>query len=127
MLVIKHHLAPSSVHGIGLFTDQPIKKGEVIWKHIPDLDLELSDETFNKLPEQAKEMFTFYGYHSKRSGNHILNFDNIRFTNHSKEGNVTVDPTSPDQEMPVVALRDIQAGEEILQNYNEIEVDPRFI
>jgi len=52
-----------------------------------------------------------------------LSFDNVRFINHSFEGNIIVDKTINDIEYPLIASKDIKKGEEITQNYFEFDDD----
>ncbi len=87
----------SAVHGKGLFASNPIKKGVII------------------------------GYcrarRARSPGNHTLWVDEqtmwdivcrLRYINHSKRANVCYF-----DDLSVVAMRDIQAGEELLHDYGE--------
>jgi uncharacterized protein len=44
MLVVRTKTKASEIAGIGLFADQFIPKGTVVWKYQPDFDLLLSEE-----------------------------------------------------------------------------------
>ena len=114
------------VHGLGLFADQDITKGTQIWKFSPGLDLEITSTDFEKLSQYEKNFINFYGFLSRKTNNYHLSFDNVRFINHSKEGNITVDMSVDDVEYPLVASRDIKSGEELLQNYFEFDNDHAF-
>lgn len=48
-----------------------------------------------------------------------LAFDDIRFCNHSKNGNVTI--SKNDTKYQLIAKRNINQGEEITQDYKEFE------
>lgn len=126
MLLIKASPKPSPIHNLGLFADVDIPKGTVIWRFSPRLDQELTPEEFLKLKEEEKAHIHFYGFLSKKTGNYHLSFDNIRFTNHSKLPNIASDTTSSDVEYPLIAIRDIKAGEEILQDYEDFEEEQRI-
>ncbi len=126
MLLIKATPKPSSIHGIGLFADQDIAKGTQIWKFSPNLDLEISSNDFDKLHQSEKDFILFYGFRSKKTNKYHLSFDHVRFINHSKEGNITVDQSIEDIEYPLVASRNIKKGEEITQNYFEFDDNHLF-
>jgi uncharacterized protein len=126
MLLIKAIPKSSLIHGIGLFADQDIPKGTQIWKFSPALDLEISLSDFEKLSQYEKDYINFYGFLSKKTGNYHLSFDNVRFINHSKEGNVTIDMSVDDIQYPLIASKDIKKGEEVTQNYFEFDNDHAF-
>lgn len=126
MLLIKGAPKPSAVHGLGLFAEEFIPKGTRIWQFSPALDRELTPEEFENLDTKEKQYIEFYGFKSKKSGNYHLSFDNIKFTNHSKLPNVATDTSSNDLEYPLTAIKDIQPGEEILQDYGDFENNDRF-
>lgn len=121
MLLIKATAKPSIIHGIGLFLDEDISKGTQIWKFSPGLDLEIIPSNFDKLSAYEKDFINFYGFHSKKTNNYHLSFDNVRFINHSKEGNVGIDMSVDDVEYPLIANKDIKNGEELTQNYFEFD------
>jgi uncharacterized protein len=122
MLLIKAVVKTSSIHGLGLFADEAIPKGTRVWEFSPLLDRELDAGTFSTLSEAEKAYILFYGFLSKKSGNYHLSFDNVKFINHAVPGNVATDTSDTKAiEYPLVAVRDIGIGEEILQNYKEFE------
>lgn len=120
--MIKAKIKPSAVHGLGLFAEQFIPKGAVVWKFSPLMDRELTPAQFNELSKEEQDYLLYYGYFSKKSGNYHLSFDDVKFINHSTEPNVAADVSAVDEiEYPVIAIKDIQPGEEILQNYKDFE------
>lgn len=127
MLLIKAKAGLSLVHGLGLFAEELIPVGTKIWEFTPGLDLEITPADFAALPQAAKEYIDFHGFLSKRTGNYHLSFDDIRFTNHSSDQpNIATVAESDDVELPLVAIRDIQPGEEILQDYDDFDSVSRF-
>ncbi|HEY0908542.1 MAG TPA: SET domain-containing protein [Candidatus Paceibacterota bacterium] len=126
MLLIKATPKASAIHGIGLFADQDIAKGARIWKFSPGLDTEISPTDFEKLDQREKDFILFYGFNSRKTGNYHISFDNVRFINHAKDGNVSTDTSFEDVEYPLVANRDIKQGEEITQNYFEFDDNHAF-
>lgn len=120
MIKTKTALKESLIHkgGIGLFAVEPIKKGEVVI--VPStlgLDVELEEKDFIKLPKEEQEVILHYGFRSKFNNKFHLNFDNARFINHSKDGNLRLDKKT----QSLFAIKDIEAGEELTQNYSEFE------
>ncbi len=118
MLLIKTKIGPSAVHGIGLFADQFIPKGTVTWQYAPNVDVGITKQEIESLPQLSKEYFLYYSYYDKKRDLHILPVDHLKFINHSaKEDLINIDST-PDQD---IARRDIQIGEELLCNYNNFD------
>jgi SET domain-containing protein len=121
MLLIKASVKSSSIHGLGLFAGEAILRGTRIWQFSPGLDAEIDPAHFEKLDQREKDFILFYGFRSKKSGNYHLSYDNVRFINHAEQGNVTVDTSGDDIEYPLIAARDIKAGEELKQNYYDFD------
>ncbi len=121
MLLIETKLGLSTVHGIGLFANQFIKKGEVIWRFTPGFDIEVSAEDLLQLSLPARNQFLKYCYQSAK-GIYILCFDDSRFLNHSEDPNV-VDKDQTSEEEIDIAARDIQIGEELLTDYKSYDYD----
>lgn len=125
MLLVKTKIKPSKIHGIGLFADQFIKKGAPIWRFSPGLDLKLSEEELMRLPNLAQEQILHYCYHSIVDNTYVLPFDDARFFNHSKKPNTVSIDIPGDPEGLEIASRDIEAGEELLCNCAEFDIDCR--
>jgi SET domain-containing protein len=124
MLLIRTTVAPSTIHGLGLFAAEPITKGAAIWRFSPGLDLEISPADFEKFTRYEQDIILFYGFNSRKTGKYHLSFDDVRFMNHADPGNVTVDEgrgTEDDVEFVLVAARDIAVGDELTQNYYEFD------
>jgi len=51
MIYIKYKLDKSKVHGIGLFTDENLKMGQLVYTASPILDVNITQEQFNSLGE----------------------------------------------------------------------------
>ncbi len=118
MLCIKTKLMVSKISGIGLFADEYIKKGTLIWKFEPSIDLLFTTEEVNKFPESFIKQFHNYAFLDKRHQKYMLCGDDGRFFNHS--GN----PNCDDESFNITtALRDIPKGEELTVNYFEFYGD----
>jgi SET domain-containing protein len=123
MLLVKTRIAASSIEGIGLFADQFIPQGTVVWSWLDGFDIRLNAEKLERLPHQARETFLRYSYLSTRTGLYVLCFDNGRFVNHSEHPNL-IDASSPDSEEGLdIALRDIAEGEELTSNYRDFDAE----
>lgn len=119
MIHIKYKLDRSKYHGIGLFADQDIKKGTLIYTASPILDVNITQEQFDSLDDKEKQEVRWWGFFDEQSQKWHVDFDVSHFINHSNEGTVTQD--SEYTEAYLVASRDIRAGEELTQNYLEFE------
>lgn len=118
MLTIKASLKPSKVHGIGLFADEKIIKGSVTWLYDPRFDISFDPQEVEQMPFEQQKLIKRYAYLSTISGKYIFSIDDSRFTNHSKDSyniDVVIIPGEP--EPRGVARRDIEEGEELLDNY----------
>lgn len=113
MLLVKTRIAPSQIHGIGLFADQFIPKGTVTWRFCPGFDPTYTEEDMLNMSEAAREQFLKYAYYDKELRLYVLCADDQRFINH-ESGSPNILST-PKQD---VAARDIFPGEELLCDYN---------
>ncbi len=119
MTLFDYKIDVSKINGLGVFTNEDIKKGTVLFKANPKLDIELSKEEFDNLSEYEKKDFIHYGYLDKKTGTYKLDFDTaLRFLNFSEKGNVCQDPNHDNTYL--IATRDILAGEEIVFDYLEV-------
>ncbi len=91
-----YEVAKSPIHGMGLFAVRRIEKGEVIG----ELEGERTD---------ADGMYVLWI--DEQTGFRVTN--ELRFINHDDEPNACYY-----DDLTVVALRDIEAGEEITHDYN---------
>ncbi|MEK7555715.1 MAG: SET domain-containing protein [Patescibacteria group bacterium] len=123
MLLVRTKIGKSKIHGTGLFADEDIPKGLVIWRYFPNLDIALSIKEVLKLPVVAQNYIYKHAWLSKKLNKYILSFDNDRFANHSEEYNVGEKPTDAEDEPSAIALRSISKGEEITFNYQDIDSD----
>lgn len=123
MLTVKTKLGPSSVHGVGLFANQPIPKGSIVHRCIDGFDRFFTADELSKLPQITQDYIRHYGYISKATSLWVINFDDIKFTNHSKSPNIAPGEAISGEEPHIVALRDIAAGEELLEDYTSFSTN----
>jgi uncharacterized protein len=127
MILVKSKLAPSKIHGTGLFATEDVKKDTLVWIFDKKFDLVLSGAELLALSEAAREQFLNYAYISKLTGNYILCSDDSRFFNHTRNPNVTCyipDERESDDDLACVANKDIMTGEELTCDYSEFDLDP---
>jgi len=109
---------PSPVHGIGLFTQENITKGQVIYTPSPQFDLQISKEDFLQIDDLSRKHIMHYGFRDSHNIWHLA-FDNIRFCNHSKKPNIGKNLYVESYE--IIALCNIKNGQELLQNFSDFE------
>lgn len=117
-MCVKTKLGLSKIHGIGLFADEFIPKGTIIWKFTPGFDQKFTKEQISRFPKQVQEHIKVYGWLSKKSGKYCLCSDNGNFFNHSKNPNSLSEHYDDEDEVIVKAIKDIKKGEEITDDYS---------
>lgn len=126
MLLVRTTLRESPVSGIGLFADEPIPKGTLIWKFDPTFDLIFDPKAVDALPSLQRELIVCYAYLSIQIGTYIYSIDDSRFINHSADHANIDEVARPGERLTCgVANRDIARGEEILENYRSYDAHDR--
>ena len=118
---VEYTLDKSSKHGIGLFTNQEIEKGQLVYTASPLLDVNISQAEFDSLEESEQQEIKYWGFFDEDNKVWHVDFDVSKFINHSKDSTVTQDDDYKDAYL--VAVRDIKKGEELTQNYLEFETE----
>jgi len=124
MFLIKVEVRESAIDGKGVFTLQEIKKGDVIWKFDPTHDKFLLPAEFKALDDVSKEALLPVAYLSRVTNRWVYPPENdpARFTNHSKENNLSaIFKTEISEELIFFANRDIPVDEELTNDYNEFD------
>ena len=122
MLLIKTRVAPSAIHGLGLFADEVIPRGTPIWRFEPEFDREFSPEQFAALPPEAQVHLRWFAYVDKDSGGRVLSGDHCCFMNHAPSPNTGAAANSLPP-ITTVALRDIAVGEELTCDYRAFDAE----
>jgi hypothetical protein len=109
MLLIKTYLDKSSIHGLGVFADEFIRKGTKIWRFVEGFDRAFSPREYAKLPKPAREYIKVHGY--RVDGEILLTVDHDHHINHAEDANTHWSNGH------IVASRDIPKGAEITNSY----------
>jgi len=122
MLNVKTYLDRSLTHGIGLFANQEIISGSMVWEFNQAVDLVYSLDQWDTLKASiaAQSFVNLIRLSYKEEGLIYLSMDNAQFMNHSKiHDNVVHGPSKSKMH----AIRNIDIGEELLCNYLS-HIDP---
>lgn len=118
MLLISTQVKQSA-HGLGLFTQTRLTKGQKIWEFDDLTEIVISKFDLQRAPDIFKEFVSTYGYYVESLGV-IINIDNSRFMNHSDNPNlIEIDGCN-------YATRDIEIGEELTCDYKVFDNDLIF-
>ena len=112
MLRVETYVAPSPIHGLGLFAKKDIAAGTVIWRFTPVFDVTFSEVDLANLPKLNREEMEKHAYYCKRKQLYILGGDDIIYVNHSETPNVA------DRNDDYLAIKNISAGDELTENYS---------
>jgi SET domain-containing protein len=123
MLIVKTNLKYSEIHGLGCFAGEDIKKGQVVWRFDPGIDLIFKPTELEKLPSSFTEFLKIYAYSplNENEKTYILCADHARHMNHSEDPNLSESPDGKN-----IAHRDIKMGEELTCDYNQFDKDASF-
>jgi hypothetical protein len=119
MLIVETYLSESKGKGVGIFTKNLIPKDTVWWIRDLHFDKLITPEEFNLHTALAKQFIKDYGF-LEATGNWHLCIDNARFSNHSDKPNTLNNWNEKGELISCIALKDIDADEEILCDYKEI-------
>jgi SET domain-containing protein len=119
MLLIEHFLKEVPGKGIGLFTAQDIKKGEMVWKLTSIFSKQFTQKEVEEMGKVQQDFMEKYAI-LEPNGYWLLDLDNSRFFNHSNNPNIVW----AKGEMDGYAAWDIKAGEEITIDYTTMDTKP---
>jgi hypothetical protein len=110
----------SDTIGDGVFATAFIPAGTITWAR-DKLDQTFTTEEADNLPPQYASIIGKYAF-TDAAGKLVLCWDHARFVNHSCEANCLT--AGDDFE---IAIRDIQEGEELTDDYGTLNLDGDFI
>lgn len=116
MLVVEYFVAPSSVHGLGVFAKNFIPYGALVWLAHPSLDREIPRSELESLPIHVAENIKRHAEYLPDKDVLRLSADGTYYMNHGDSPNLR------DAGDAVYAARDILAGEELLCDYRVVKV-----
>lgn len=120
MLMVKTKLGLSKIQGVGLFADEDISEGTIVYKAcefegIPLDFLVWSEAEWaameKNLSKGTQRQIKRHAYKYREDGWYIMELDDTKFINHSDSPNLIV------SEVGDIAVKDIKSGEEILTDY----------
>lgn len=108
-------LQPSKIHSLGCYTTEPIRKGAYVVEYTgPRITVEEADERY----AHREETYLF----GLTDGKYVIDGQGIAaFINHSCDPNCETEET--DGRVWIIALRDIEAGEELSYDYGLYDSD----
>lgn len=74
MLLIRTEIRPSKIHGLGCFSIEKVKKGQIIWVFDPRIDTRFEVSEMYNLHDVAKEFVMIYGYQEIINGKGLSHF-----------------------------------------------------
>jgi SET domain-containing protein len=119
MILVRHYVGPSRISGSGLFTAEPLSKGQLVYKFDYRFVQLIADSEINLMPEAMREAVYKYSYRGKGKdrlvGAVYYCVDDSRFMNHEDE------PTTlwVEDDDVYVATRDLPANSELTCNYSD--------
>ena len=106
--------------GYGVFATEPIPRGTLVWV-LDDLDQVVPDERRMELDGGLRALLDKYAYRDEE-GLSVLCWDDARYVNHDCECNC-IGPRGGYFE---IAVRDIEAGEQLTDDYRYFGLDDDF-
>lgn len=117
MMMVDTELKQSSIHGIGVFLLEPVKKGQLIWRFDSRIDRVYCEEELASLPDRAQHFLRVYSTWSEATQLWVLCGDNGRHFNHSGEPNTVSAGIAYGED---IAGEDLPAGTELTSDYATI-------
>lgn len=116
MLVVRHIVKSSTIHGLGVFIMQSAKSGMVVWRYDPMYDVEIPVDLVKGFPSDVAETVFHHAEFLPRLNAFRLGNDADIFMNHSSA------PSLIDRGDKMVAARDLSMGEELTCDYSRTRV-----
>lgn len=112
MLLTDTYVDKSNIHGLGLFSNEDVLKGTILWVFNPVIDHIIRKDEIADLPEHTQDWIKTRAWEDG-DGHYRIGIDNDKFINHSSDPNSGFFPDA----YVWIALRDIKKGEEITEDY----------
>ena len=112
MFIVRTYVAPSGIHGNGVFAGEDLRQGQPIWRYAPGLDLVVPFDVIAAAPKAFRDYMEMYAYVSPQvGGGMVLSCDHAKFINHSDSPNTVIDGHT------TLARIAINKGDEITCDY----------
>ena len=112
MFLMSTRVAPSKIHGLGVFACEPADIGTTVWRFDPAFDRIIAEEEIRSVPEAFRAYLNTYAYRAVDVGGAlVLSCDHARFLNHSDN------PNTEDRPFLSLARKPIAIGDEITCDY----------
>ena len=124
MYVVKVAVKKSDVDGKGVFSEEYVPKGKIVWIYDPRKDLSATQQEYATFSDEKKAEYSHSAYLSPWTGLWICppKDDPANYTNHSIKNNLKVEYDSNVSPEPFfIANRDIDTGEELTNNYHDFD------
>jgi hypothetical protein len=119
MMLVQTYVSSSPIEGVGVFSAEHIRKGQLICRLEPNFDALFKINDVAGWPPHMDEFIRRYCYrHRDLLDTWVLELDNGRFMNHSDCPN-----TNFEAFYTGYAISDIEIGEELTCNYFDFDVD----
>lgn len=113
MLLIEHYVAPSSIHGLGVFAASFVAKGTKVWVFHPAIDRVIPVSELAGLPDHVVERIKTHGEYLHEQDAFLITADGDYYMNHCDDPNIEIRGGES------FARRDILEGEELHFNYSQ--------
>ena len=111
MFLINTYLDKSKIQGVGVFSNENIRKGQKIKEVKPEFEFRFNKNNLPKMPLAFANFINSHGYEDNKN-EYVLSIDNEKYLNHSKDPSVDDDG---------VALKNIKIGDEITVDYRDFD------
>ena len=116
LLLIEHFVAPSPIHGLGVYAATFVPKGTKVWRFHPAIDRVILVSDLNGLPHHVIERIEAHSEFLPERNSIRIAADGDYWMNHSD------DPNLEDCGDEMFARRDIHAGDELHCDYRQTVV-----
>ena len=117
MMMVDTEVRVSSIHGLGTFLLEPVRKGQLIWRFDSRIDRIYSEDEIRTLPPHMQRFMRTYSTWHDGLKVWVLCGDNGRHFNHSDTPNTHSNAIAFGDD---VAAQDLPAGTELTTDYKTI-------
>jgi len=110
----------SPVHGMGVFAIEDIPAGTRVWEFDRKMMIADGPEALLRLPSPVRHFALHGGYLHHPSDRFVWYTDGMQYVNHAfgEMSNIGITEWTPLEQDNCTALRDIAAGDELLEDYS---------